>query len=177
MIAPNSGKGRTDEATDAKTAQSPEGSRPSGTLLTSAETKPNLAAKDLPIDDLHVAIKELIGLFDVANDLARRGEQVNIDLLAMRVAVLCDAICDADPAIGRPFRGDLEALLGHLNMLEGTLLRERVQLALSVEAADRRLRAKAAYGRVLPSMSAPEPAKRPDGQSSAGHSPNDQSDE
>jgi hypothetical protein len=67
---------------------------------------------------------------------------------------LCDAICAADPAIGRPYQADLEALLGHLNMLESTLLRERVQLALSVEAADRRLRAKAAYGRVLPSMTA-----------------------
>ncbi|HVJ41516.1 MAG TPA: hypothetical protein VM639_08460 [Dongiaceae bacterium] len=124
------------------------------------------ASADHPIDDLHAAIQEMMELFDVANDLARRGEQVNIDLLAMRVAVLCDAICDADPAIGRPFRGDLEALLGHLDMLEATLRRERVQLALNVEAADRRLRAKQAYGRVLPSMTTPpDTAKRPDDQS------------
>lgn len=123
------------------------------------------SAADQPIDDLHGAIQELMGLFDVANDLARRGEQVNIDLLAMRVAVLCDAICDADPTIGRPFRGDLEALLGHLDMLEATLRRERVQLALNVEAADRRLRAKQAYGRVLPSMTTPNPVKRSDDQS------------
>jgi hypothetical protein len=122
-------------------------------------------ATDAPIDDLHAAIKEMIDLFDVANDLARRGEQVNIDLLAMQVAVLCDAICEADPVIGRPFRGDLEALLGHLNMLENTLMRERVQLALSVEAADRRQRAKAAYGRVLPSMTTPDAPKRSDDQS------------
>jgi hypothetical protein len=124
-----------------------------------------IAAQEQPIEDLHAAIQELMGLFDMANDLARRGEQVNIDLLAMRVAVLCDAICDADPAIGRPFRGDLEALLGHLDMLEATLRRERVQLALNVEAADRRLRAKQAYGRILPSMTPPDAAKRPDDKS------------
>jgi hypothetical protein len=122
-------------------------------------------AEGQPIEDLHGAIQELMGLFDMANDLARRGEQVNIDLLAMRVAVLCDAICDADPAIGRPFRGDLEALLGHLDMLEATLRRERVQLALNVEAADRRLRAKQAYGRILPSMTAPDAIKQPDDKS------------
>lgn len=123
------------------------------------------ATEDHPIEDLHAAIQELMGLFDMANDLARRGEQVNIDLLAMRVAVLCDAICDADPAIGRPFRDDLEALLGHLDMLEATLRRERVQLALNLEAADRRLRAKQAYGRILPSMTPPDAAKRPDDKS------------
>lgn len=116
-------------------------------------------------DDLHAAIKDMMDLFDMANDLARRGEQVNIDLLAMRVAVLCDAICEADPTISQPFRGDLEALLGHLNLLENTLLRERVQLALNVEAADRRQRAKLAYGRVLPSMSPPAMPKLPDDQS------------
>jgi hypothetical protein len=108
-----------------------------------------------PIDDLHTAIKELTGLFDVASDLARRGEQVNIDLLAMRVAVLCDAINEADPEASRPFQPDLEQLLGHLNLLENIMRRERVQLALSVEAADRRLRANLAYGRVLPSMATP----------------------
>ncbi|HWT97141.1 MAG TPA: hypothetical protein VN229_05980 [Terriglobales bacterium] len=130
--------------------------------LADAATAP---AEGQPIEDLHGAIQELMGLFDMANELARRGEQVNIDLLAMRVAVLCDAICDADPAIGRPFRGDLEALLGHLDMLEATLRRERVQLALNVEAADRRLRAKQAYGRILPSMTAPDAVKRPDDKS------------
>lgn len=146
---------------------SPIGASPQPALLKpldDASTSP--AGADQPIDDLHAAIQEMMELFDVANDLARRGEQVNIDLLAMRVAVLCDAICNADPAIGRPFRGDLEALLGHLDMLEGTLRRERVQLALNVEAADRRLRAKQAYGRVLPSMTtSPDTTKHPDDQS------------
>ncbi len=115
----------------------------------------------LPIDDLHTAIKELTSLFDVASDLARRGEQVNIDLLAMRGAVLCDAINEAEPAVSSPFRSDLEQLLGHLNLLEHTLRRERVQLALTVEAADRRLRANLAYGRVLPSMSTPSTSTAP----------------
>jgi hypothetical protein len=40
-----------------------------------------------------------------------------------------------------------------------------VQLALNVEAADRRLRAKQAYGRILPSMTPPDATKRPDDQS------------
>lgn len=122
------------------------------------------AVEKKSLDDLHGAIKDLIELFDIASDLARRGEQVNIDLLAMRVAILCDVIREADPTISRPFKGDLEALMGHLNLLENTLLRERVQLALNVEAADRRQRAKLAYGRVLPSMSSPALPKLPDDQ-------------
>jgi hypothetical protein len=166
MIAPSNGKGRPDDGVETRASQSSEASvaGPSvDKLLKPAADKADPTKAGQPIDDLHGAIQELIGLFDIAGDLARRGEQVNIDLLAMRVAVLCDAISDADPSMGRPYRADLEALLGHLNMLESTLLRERVQLALSVEAADRRLRAKAAYGRVLPSMTAaPEPSRRTD---------------
>ena len=157
MIAPSNGKGHPDDAADTSASPSPQASAtgaPTGQLLKPADGKADPAKDGQSIDDLHGAIQELIGLFDMASDLARRGEQVNVDLLAMRVAVLCDAICNADPAVGRSYRADLEALLGHLNMLESTLLRERVQLALSVEAADRRLRAKAAYGRVLPSMTA-----------------------
>ena len=152
------------EATGAGAAQAGTAQR-SAPLLKPLADPVSPPAEGQPIEDLHGAIQELMGLFDMANDLARRGEQVNIDLLAMRVAVLCDAICDADPAIGRPFRGDLEALLGHLDMLEATLRRERVQLALNVEAADRRLRAKQAYGRVLPSMTSPDAVKRPDDKS------------
>jgi hypothetical protein len=135
--------------------------------VTPAAPDGDLAGSLPPIEDLHSAIKELIGLFDVASDLARRGEQVNIDLLAMRVAVLCDAINQADPEASRPFQPDLEQLLGHLNLLENTMRRERVQLALSVEAADRRLRANLAYGRVLPSMATPPAAavSQPDKQS------------
>jgi hypothetical protein len=165
MIGPNTGKNRPDDTADAS--------------IKPAIDKMDYTVPSLPIDDLHTAIQELIGLFGIANDLARRGEQVNIDLLAMRVAVLCDAVCDAEPTIGRPFRGDLEALLGHLDMLESTLLRERVQLALSVEAADRRQRAKAAYGRVLPSMTTALPGlpKNSGNQSHDDRSLDDQSSE
>lgn len=159
MMTPGTHKGGADQAPEV-------GSGPVATA-TDETTRAQSRAADLPIDDLHAAIAELTSLFDIASDFARRGEQVNIDLLAMRVAVLCDAICDTDPEISRPFRGDLEKLLGHLNLLENTLRRERVQLALNVEAADRRLRAKLAYGRVLPSMatSVPPLPKAPGDQS------------
>jgi propanediol dehydratase small subunit len=159
MTTPDTQKGGSDMAPGI-------GAAPSAATIDEATMASPLLG-DLPIGDLHAAIHELTDLFDIASDFARRGEQVNIDLLAMRVAVLCDAICHADPETSRPFRNDLETLLGHLNLLENTLRRERVQLALNVEAADRRLRAKLAYGRVLPSMAAPAPPapKVPDDQS------------
>ncbi len=109
-----------------------------------------------PADDLHAAIGELSVMIDTATVLAHRGEQVELDLLTMRVAVLCDALAGADLPEAHQFRPDLEDMLVHLDLLENTLRRQRVQLALNLESADRRLRAQLAYGRTAtPSSAAP----------------------
>ncbi|MDY0882670.1 hypothetical protein ACFPL7_06900 [Dongia soli] len=96
--------------------------------------------------DLHQTIGELAEMIDVATVLAHRGEQVELDLLTMRVAVLCDAIAGADRNEMQAFRPDLEDMLVHLDLLENAVRRQRVHLALNLESADRRLRAQLAYG-------------------------------
>ncbi|MET1028830.1 MAG: hypothetical protein ABWY00_16795 [Dongiaceae bacterium] len=113
--------------------------------------------------DLHQTISDLAVMIDTATVLAHRGEQVELDILTMRVAVLCDAIAGAAQPEVKQFRGDLEDILVHLDMLETTLRRQRVQLALNLESADKRLRAQLAYGRnAAPNPIAPNPAPRKD---------------
>jgi hypothetical protein len=111
------------------------------------------------ITDLHQTIGELAEMIDVATVLAHRGEQVELDLLTMRVAVLCDAIAGADRADMQAFRPDLEDMLVHLDLLENAVRRQRVQLALSLESADRRLRAQLAYGQGQAAAGAPAAAQ------------------
>ncbi|TXH38037.1 MAG: hypothetical protein E6Q98_04185 [Rhodospirillaceae bacterium] len=107
--------------------------------------------------DLHQTIGELAEMIDVATVLAHRGEQVELDLLTMRVAVLCDAIAGANRSEVQAFRPDLEDMLVHLDLLENAVRRQRVHLALNLESADRRLRAQLAYGQ----GQAPSPAQAP----------------
>ena len=111
--------------------------------------------------DLHQTIGELAEMIDVATVLAHRGEQVELDLLTMRVAVLCDAIAGANRSEMQAFRPDLEDMLVHLDLLENAVRRQRVHLALNLESADRRLRAQLAYGQgqaaSTPSPGAPPP--------------------
>ncbi len=109
--------------------------------------QPDPVAPENQAVDLHATINELAVMIDTATVLAHRGEQVELDLLGMRVAVLCDAVTGANPAEMQQFRSDLEDMLVHLDLLENTLRRQRVQLALNLESADRRLRAQLAYGR------------------------------
>lgn len=118
--------------------------------------------------DLHQTIGELAEMIDVATVLAHRGEQVELDLLTMRVAVLCDAIAGADRTEVQAFRPDLEDMLIHLDLLENAVRRQRVHLALNLESADRRLRAQLAYGQGQASRSVAQPTDVPHSNAPAG---------
>jgi hypothetical protein len=77
--------------------------------------------------------------------MAEAGQLVELDLLAMRVAVLCDAVGSLTIDTAKPLRPALETLMGELDRLDYALRRRNVDLSLDLEQADRRLRAQLAY--------------------------------
>jgi hypothetical protein len=105
-------------------------------------TKPGIG----PVADLSQSIADVAAMFDGAIALAESGQLVELDLLAMRVAILCDAITGLDPASARNMRDGLADLVARLNRLDVTLRRRKVDLTLDLEQANKRLRAQAAYG-------------------------------
>ena len=97
-------------------------------------------------DELKDSAGQLAGMIEGARKLADSGQVVELDLLAMRIAVLSDAINELQPEAARPIRPRLEALVEGLNGLEYSLRKQNVNLTLDLEQADKRLRAQLAYG-------------------------------
>jgi hypothetical protein len=97
-------------------------------------------------DDLPSAIADLAGLIAAARQATEAGEMVELDIVAMRIAVLCDAVGDLDPAVARPLRPALAAVMQELDALDFALRRRNVDLSLDMAEAERRLRAQAVYG-------------------------------
>ncbi|MDY0870521.1 hypothetical protein [Dongia rigui] len=104
-------------------------------------------------EDLATAIAELAAMINETKVMADAGQLVELDLLAMRIAVLCDAVGSLSVDKARPLRPALETLMGELDRLDFTLRRRNVDLSLDLQQADRRLRAQLAYG--------PGPGKKP----------------
>lgn len=97
-------------------------------------------------EDLATAIAELATMINETTVAAEAGQLVELDLLAMRIAVLCDAVSSLAVEKARPVRPALETLMGELDRLDYTLRRRNVDLSLDLQQADRRLRAQLAYG-------------------------------
>lgn len=97
-------------------------------------------------EDLATAIAELAAMINETTVMAESGQLVELDLLAMRIAVLCDAVASLEVEKARPLRRALEKLMGELDRLDYTLRRRNVDLSLDLQQADRRLRAQLAYG-------------------------------
>jgi hypothetical protein len=97
-------------------------------------------------EDLGSAIAELSAMINDTRSMAEAGQLVELDLLAMRIAVLCDAVGSLAQEKAKPLRPALETLMGELDRLDYTLRRRKVDLSLDLEQADRRLRAQLAYG-------------------------------
>lgn len=97
-------------------------------------------------DDLPAAIADLAGLIAAAHRATEEGTVVELDLVAMRIAVLCDAIGGLDAKVAQPLRPALDKVLAELNGLDFALRRRNVDLSLDLAQADRRLRAQVAYG-------------------------------
>jgi hypothetical protein len=85
-------------------------------------------------------------MIEGAKQMAESGQMVELDVLALKIAVLTDALGDKE-AVDRPnpLVPKLERLMGSLDHLEVTLRKRNVNLALDLQQADRRLRAQVAY--------------------------------
>ncbi|WP_374652648.1 hypothetical protein [Dongia sp.] len=97
-------------------------------------------------EDLVSAIAELAAMINDTKIAAEAGQLVELDLLAMRIAVLCDAVSSLAVEKARPLRPALETLMSELDRLDFVLRRRNVDLSLDLQQADRRLRAQLAYG-------------------------------
>lgn len=97
-------------------------------------------------DDLPHAIADLARLIAAARRATDEGQIVELDLVAMRIAVLCDAVGSLDPLVAKPLRPALEGVMSELSGLDFALRRRNLDLSLDLAQADRRLRAQTAYG-------------------------------
>ncbi len=98
------------------------------------------------LEDLPTVIAELAAMINDTRVMAEGGQLVELDLLAMRIAVLCDAISSLPREKGKAMRPALETLMKEMDRLDYTLRRRNVDLSLDLQQADRRLRAQIAYG-------------------------------
>jgi hypothetical protein len=102
--------------------------------------------------ELEESIDQLAEMIDGAREMTEAGQMVELDVLAMKIAVLTDALNTGAPGGERPspLVKRLEALVKSLNQLELALRKRNVNLALDLQQADKRLRAQIAYGAEQP---------------------------
>lgn len=96
-------------------------------------------------EDLATAIAELAVMINETKIMANAGQLIELDLLAMRIAVLCDVITLLPAERARLLRPSLETLMAELDGLDYILRRRNVDISLDLQQADRRLRAQFAY--------------------------------
>jgi len=92
------------------------------------------------------SIEQLAAMIEGAQQMAESGQMVELDVLALKIAVLTDALNGKeDVERPNPLVPRLEHLMEALSHLELTLRKRNVNLALDLQQADRRLRAQLAY--------------------------------
>jgi hypothetical protein len=97
--------------------------------------------------ELDQSIDGLAEMIDGTRQLAESGQMVELNVLAMKIAVLSDALAAGGKSPGKQrYAAKLEHLVDVLNQLEIALRKRHVNLALDLQQADRRLRAQLAYG-------------------------------
>jgi hypothetical protein len=95
---------------------------------------------------LEESIDQLAAMIEGAKGMAESGQIVELDVLAMKIAVLTDALGDKEEVERpNPIVQKLERLVDSLDHLEIAVRKRNVNLALDLEQADRRLRAQVAY--------------------------------
>lgn len=95
---------------------------------------------------LEESVDQLAAMIEGARQMAEAGQMVELDVLAMKMAVLTDALGGKSEAErAGPIVTKLERLMGALDHLEIALRKRNVNLALDLQQADRRLRAQVAY--------------------------------
>ena len=98
--------------------------------------------------ELEESIDRLSEMIDGARHMTEAGQMVELDVLAMKIAVLTDALNAGAPSGERPspLVKRLEARVKGFNQLELALRKRNVNMALDLQQADKRLRAQVAYG-------------------------------
>ena len=95
---------------------------------------------------LEESIDQLAAMIEGAKQMAESGQMVELDVLAMKIAVLTDALNDKEQVERpNPMVSKLERLMASLDHLEIALRKRNVNLALDLQQADRLLRAQVAY--------------------------------
>ena len=95
---------------------------------------------------LEESIDQLAAMIEGAKQMAESGQMVELDVLAMKIAVLTDALGGkADVERPNPIVPKLDRLMTSLDHLELALRKRNVNLALDLQQADRLLRAQVAY--------------------------------
>ena len=99
---------------------------------------------------LEESIDQLAAMIEGAQQMTEAGQLVELDVLALKVAVLTDALNETSSGRDgadrpKPMVEKLERLVRALDHLEIALRKRNVNLALDLQQADRRLRAQVAY--------------------------------
>ncbi len=74
-------------------------------------------------------LREIVAVVEAANG----GQLIELDMLAMRITVLCDALRDAGPEAKGHWQKELGDLHTALAVLDAVLRKQNVQLLLNIE--------------------------------------------
>jgi len=104
------------------------------TPATQTQSKSGQAASGLgrAIADL---LREIVAVVEAAND----GQLIELDIVAMRITVLCDALANAGDEARGLWRKELGDLGKALAVLDTVLRKQNVQLQLNIEQLRKQL--------------------------------------
>src|SRR5688572_9791110 len=80
-------------------------------------------------------LREMVTVVEAAND----GQLIELDIVAMRITVLCDALAEAGEEARGMWRKELGDLSKALAVLDTVLRKQKVQLQLNIEQLRRQL--------------------------------------
>ena len=80
-------------------------------------------------------LREMVAVVEAAND----GQLIELDMVAMRITVLCDALAEAGTEARGLWRKELGDLSKALAVLDAVLRKQNVQLQLNIEQLRRQL--------------------------------------
>ena len=102
------------------------------TRSTASTTPPINSALGRSIVDLH---REIVAMVDAAND----GQLVDLDVVGLRVTVLCDALTQGGPDAAMTWSRELRDLSTALAVLDTVLRKQNVNLQLNIEQVRKHL--------------------------------------
>ncbi len=91
------------------------------------------------VSGLGRAIADLLREMVVVVEAANGGQLIELDMVAMRITVLCDALAEAGPDARGLWRKELGDLSKALAVLDTVLRKQNVQLQLNIEQLRKQL--------------------------------------